>query len=298
MKMQLAKTIALDFATGFASFSFVLLVALWLHNIHNLPFFLLAVSALIFLAGSVRASAPRLSPWLNGAVVSLGASLPTLLLGRAVGLVTFGVRSAALVLALAAVCACGAHVRSQFQQARTLSASALTVALFATVFLLGKFALPRLMASTRPQAINKPAPKFTLTMLDGTPVSLESLRGHVVVLDFWGTWCAPCLAEMPTLDTLYDHYKGNPDVIFVLVNSGLNGDTPDKVRAFSKGHHLRIPVALDLAGAADSLGTQLLPSLILLDKNGNIRMQESGYQGPQSLRTKLMQEVETLLQAR
>jgi thiol-disulfide isomerase/thioredoxin len=143
--------------------------------------------------------------------------------------------------------------------------------------------------------MNQPAPKFTLTRLDGTPVTLDSLQGHVVLLDFWGTWCGPCLAEMPQIVSLRRQFASNHDVIFLAVNSGWQGDTPDKVRTFVQQKHLDIPVALDPENATGQLKIDALPTLILIDRQGHIRMEETGYDDGEPLETELTTQIEALL---
>jgi thiol-disulfide isomerase/thioredoxin len=165
------------------------------------------------------------------------------------------------------------------------------------IFVASWFALPLLAARAVHQVLDKPAPAFTLQMLDGTSVSLASLSGHVVVLDFWGTWCAPCVAEMPALGGIYSTYRENSDVIFLMANSELNGDTPEKIRRFAVVHHVAIPVALDTGGAAGALGAEALPSLVVLDQQGHIRMINSGFHNDEQLRTVLTQQVESLLRS-
>ncbi|MEI9957645.1 MAG: TlpA disulfide reductase family protein [Ferruginibacter sp.] len=64
--------------------------------------------------------------------------------------------------------------------------------------------------------LNEAAPKFALEDLDGKTVSLESLKGKVVIVDFWATWCGPCIASMPAMKTAQEKYKQRDDVVFVL----------------------------------------------------------------------------------
>ncbi|MEJ7660536.1 MAG: TlpA disulfide reductase family protein [Hymenobacter sp.] len=66
-------------------------------------------------------------------------------------------------------------------------------------------------------ATGRPAPDFTLPDASGRPVALRSLRGKVVYLDFWATWCAPCLAEMPASRALRQRFAGR-DVVFLYVS--------------------------------------------------------------------------------
>ncbi len=64
-------------------------------------------------------------------------------------------------------------------------------------------------------AVSLPAPDLTFQTLDGQVHHLSDFRGKVVFLDLWGTWCLQCVAEMPTLQQLYLHYKDDPNVVFL-----------------------------------------------------------------------------------
>jgi thiol-disulfide isomerase/thioredoxin len=84
-----------------------------------------------------------------------------------------------------------------------------------------------------------PEPKLTFRDLEGKEHRLAEFKGKVVVLNFWGTWCAGCVLEMPTLQRLYDRYRSDPKVAFVIV-SGM--DTPEKVRKFVAAKQYTLPV--------------------------------------------------------
>ena len=74
--------------------------------------------------------------------------------------------------------------------------------------------------------------------LDGAEQHLSSTKGQVVFLDLWGTWCIQCVAEMPTVQKLYDHYRNDPQVKFLIVS---RLDSPATVRAFAQLHHYDLP---------------------------------------------------------
>jgi thiol-disulfide isomerase/thioredoxin len=84
----------------------------------------------------------------------------------------------------------------------------------------------------------EPASDLTYRTLDGTPQTLSSTKGQVVFLDLWGTWCVQCVAEMPTVQKLYDHYKDDPHVKFLIVS---RMDKPSAVRSYARRNHLDLP---------------------------------------------------------
>jgi len=115
-------------------------------------------------------------------------------------------------------------------------------------FFLGAFALlyplvcEHTPAPLKPPAIDplsQRAPGFEYRSLDGKVHRLSELRGKVVLIDFWGTWCPGCVEEMPTLQRLYDSYRGDPNVAFVIVSWN---DRPEKIEAFIAQHHLTVPI--------------------------------------------------------
>ena len=89
------------------------------------------------------------------------------------------------------------------------------------------------------ESLSQRAPLFEYRSLDGNVHRLSELKGKVVVIDFWGTWCPGCVEEMPTLQRLYEEYRSNPRVAFVIVSQN---DTPAKVKAFVEKNHLTMPI--------------------------------------------------------
>jgi peroxiredoxin len=117
------------------------------------------------------------------------------------------------------------------------------------------------------------APSFTLPSLSGEK-SLKEFQGRVVLINFWATWCPPCLEEMPTLEYLSKSYGG--DGLVVLGVSLDEGWEP--VKAFLKKHPLSFEILLDQNGEVASLyGTYRLPESYLIDSQGIVRRK---YVGP------------------
>ncbi|NNL43411.1 MAG: TlpA family protein disulfide reductase [Desulfobacterales bacterium] len=113
-----------------------------------------------------------------------------------------------------------------------------------------------------------PAPDFTFPGLDGQKVSLADSKGKVVLLNIWATWCAPCVAEMPSMEKLYRELK---DEGFVLLAVSVDETGTDAVAPFMKKHKLGFPVLLDTVGDIKSLYQVTgIPESFIIDKNGII----------------------------
>lgn len=113
----------------------------------------------------------------------------------------------------------------------------------------------------------KPAPAFTLPGLDGKNVSNADLKGSVYILDFWATWCAPCIAALPELDQYYQAHKAAGLKVFA-VNLG---DDKDTVQKFVTDHKLTIPVLLDTdTKVAEAYSAEKIPETVVVGKDGNV----------------------------
>ena len=113
----------------------------------------------------------------------------------------------------------------------------------------------------------KLAEDFTLPTPDGGRFRLSEQRGKVVLVNFWATWCPPCLEEMPAMERLWRRHK---DAGFVLVAISLDTD-PKKVPPFVIARKFSFPVALDpKMGVAEKYGVRALPSSFMLDRQGTV----------------------------
>lgn len=133
------------------------------------------------------------------------------------------------------------------------------------------------------------APDFTLPQIDGQTLSLRALRGQVVILNFWATWCAPCRAEMPALDRVYRDRRGN-GVVVVGVNQM---ETAAQVQRYLSQLSLSFPIVLDEQGEVGrSYRVHALPTTYFVDRAGIIRDMVIG--GPMSEAT-LQSKIAALL---
>jgi thiol-disulfide isomerase/thioredoxin len=120
----------------------------------------------------------------------------------------------------------------------------------------------------------KAAYDFTLDQLEGETLNFEDLRGKVVFINFWATWCAPCVAEMPSIDGLYKIYKDNPDVVFVMINVE---NKEDKVKKFLKKKKFSFPIYLPNATQIPKVyESKGIPTTFVLDKEGFIAYKKVG----------------------
>lgn len=115
------------------------------------------------------------------------------------------------------------------------------------------------------------APAASWKTLSGDSVSLQSMRGKVVLLDFWATWCKPCVKSMPELDAMYrDYQKLGLVVVGVSVDQG--EDREKKVKKFLDKKPVGYPIVVDDEAAAtwEAFNVAALPTLYLIDRDGRI----------------------------
>jgi thiol-disulfide isomerase/thioredoxin len=118
------------------------------------------------------------------------------------------------------------------------------------------------------------APNFTLDNIDGAKVSLTDFKGKVVYIDFWATWCGPCLAEMPHSKKLREKFAGNKDIIFMYVSVD-NSDNEEDWKAVVKKKDI---VGVNLIArdggkeerVGERYGLQYIPRFVLIDKTGKV----------------------------
>jgi peroxiredoxin len=123
--------------------------------------------------------------------------------------------------------------------------------------------------------VGKPAPEYGATTLQGDTVALSSLRGKVVLLNLWATWCAPCRHETPFLQSLYEQRRDEGlEIVGISMDTG---DARDQVEEFVREFGVRYPILLDpQMRGMDSYRVLGLPASFLIDRDGTLRWMRFG----------------------
>ncbi len=140
------------------------------------------------------------------------------------------------------------------------------------------------------ELMNKPAPDFSLNKLDGTTLNLSSLKGKVILVNFWATWCGPCLAEMPSLNALYAKFKrSDVEVIAISID-----EKKDTITSFLKKFSFDFPIVHDPElNIANSYKVFAYPTTFLIDKNGILQKKYIGEQD--WIKEEIILEIKTFL---
>jgi peroxiredoxin/outer membrane lipoprotein-sorting protein len=144
--------------------------------------------------------------------------------------------------------------------------------------------------------LGQKAPDFELQTLDGSTMSLAQHRGKdIVVLDFWATWCRPCIAGMPGMIEVTDEYRDRGVVLYAVNTMERDADPADHVRGFieEKGWKLRVPLDRD-GTVTERYQVSGIPHVVVIDRDGTIQAVHIG--SPQKERFR--QELDTLLAGR
>ncbi len=118
--------------------------------------------------------------------------------------------------------------------------------------------------------VGDPAPDFQLQDLDGNTISLSSLRGSPVMLNFWATWCGYCVEEMPLIEEVYQGWAGKPPSVVILAID--IKESLSKVRSFMEDYNLSFTALLDSDGSvAEKYGVRAIPTSFFIDKDGIVQ---------------------------
>jgi thiol-disulfide isomerase/thioredoxin len=147
------------------------------------------------------------------------------------------------------------------------------------------------------EKINTPAPDFTLTDTEGKAVTLSQLKGKIVILDFWATWCGPCKASFPAMQVLVDKYKNDPEVKILFIDTFEKYPTDkeklEKVTSYITGKKYTFRVLMDNnSKVTESYKVNSIPTKIVIDKTGTMRYK---IVGGETNAGKLVDEMEIMI---
>ncbi len=129
-------------------------------------------------------------------------------------------------------------------------------------------------AGSEPTAtVGKAAPDFELQNLEGQSISLSDLKGKPVLINFWATWCGPCVFEMPYLQEIHDEWSGK-GLMVLAIN---RGESSSKVEQFLQSNNLSLPVLLDTKlDVFRRYNIRSIPTTFFIDKDGIIQVKVIG----------------------
>lgn len=122
--------------------------------------------------------------------------------------------------------------------------------------------------------VGAPAPTFTMTTLAGKKLTNANLKGKVVLIDFWATWCGPCKKASPLMEKLHKTYakKG-----LVVIGANMDDNSKAATLGYIKEHKYTYTMTLDNQALAGKWGVSGIPRFILIGRDGKVAMDETGY---------------------
>ena len=295
------RQLASDVGSGFVAFLIVRLLPMLTGQHQDIRPFVLT-TFLAFLSASLYRNPQTRTRWLPASLgVAFGGITPGVLL-RVLGVsLTVNAFFVLFVTAALLATALGALLAGLSLGDRRNTAILTGLLAVIAVAVVAYRTIPGWLDRRAFQSVDQVRPAFALHTLEGRTVRSDDLRGHVVVLSFWATWCLPCQAELPRLAAISRHYSGNPKVLVVAVASGTEGDTVPKVHSYLSKRHLDVPVLVDSVDgnasgpAARSLAVPSLPALYILDASGHLRSIHLGYEASEDLENSLPRQIDKLL---
>ena len=132
--------------------------------------------------------------------------------------------------------------------------------------------------------LDLPFPDFQIVDMNKKPLTAADLKGKIVVMDLWATWCKPCLAFFPYLQVIYDKYKDDKDVVFVILNSASGNTFEDAFNWVDQNKDYTFPFYYNQDKKLSSdLDVTTIPTTFILDKNSKIRFKKVGNEGEKAM---------------
>ena len=151
------------------------------------------------------------------------------------------------------------------------------------------------------QEVKEPAPAFSVKDADGNDVSLASLKGKIVVLDFWATWCNPCKKSFPAMQMAVNKYKDDPNVKFLFIHTWEKNANPlEDASKYLSDNHFTFHLLMDTKDPVSKVNKmakdyklQGIPAKFVIDGNGDIRFKITGFSGSNEM---AVQELSTMIE--
>lgn len=283
---------AADILAGLATLVLFVVTDGFLHVGADLREGVVVLSLLCLAAGLLRGTGRPESAWLRGLLIASGGTLALLVLGWNSISHAF---LAILLLVANLFTVCGVRARYLWSHKSAAKAGMILFAPVAALVILAFTTIPTVATRAATRRLTVPAPAFSMTASDGGQINCAELRGRVVVLAFWATWCPACRRELPELDQLYRRYRSNSSVSFWGVDVLSNGETAEKALEFIRKARYALPVAFASEKSPEDFGGDGLPLLIIIDKVGRIRLVHNGYDRSEPLQAELSKEIQALL---
>jgi thiol-disulfide isomerase/thioredoxin len=288
------KTGLIDVLTGFLGLVLLLILDFATSIKFDLRWFFIVGALFCCALGFLRSENPPGHPWFKSSLITFGLAVPLLILSLAALDLGADILIAFLIVSSVSIC-CGVFARRTWTRDSRTAIVAFLLLPLGCVVLASTLLLPPLMGKLSGQHVNLPAPEFSLTTEDGKALTSAELRGKVVVLAFWATWCEPCWRELPRVEKVYASYKSSGAVLFWAVNARAGGDTDQMAEAFAKKMRLGLPTAYTENANAVRLGVDGYPTLVLLDASGRVRFIHHGYDASERLESNLAHEIANLV---
>jgi peroxiredoxin len=285
-----------DLVTGAAVFGVFYISLRWAPDNHASILFL--IGEMVYLvAGAIRGHSGSRTPVLNAFFIVLPGATTIMLLAYTGYAFTAHLYIICFLGAAFLGTLCGILLRRLFATKKAVLGLLTAAGLCAVSLLTMRIAIPHIAAAWLSKEADLPAPSFTLSAIDGTLVGSDQLRGRVVLLAFWATWCRPCIDELSRVQQVYQSYKNDSRVAIWVVDSGISNDTVEKQRRVISAQHWNLPFAEDSENLEYRMGLHGLPKLILLDKSGRIRWVHDGFDHSEDLAGQLTTRIEELLRS-
>lgn len=281
-----------DILAGLAALVLFVVADGFLHVGADLREGVVVLSLLCLAAGFLRGAGRPEKAWLRGLLIASGGTFALLLLGWNSVSHAF---LAIFLLVANLFTVCGVRARHLWSHQSAARGGIILFAPAAALVIFAFTAIPTVATLVATRRLAIPAPAFSMIASDGGQINSAGLRGRVVVLAFWATWCPACRRELPELDQLYRRYRSNSSVSFWGVDVLSNGETAEKAQEFMRKSPYALPVAFASEKSPEDFGGDGLPLLIIVDKLGRIRLVHNGYDRAEPLQPELSKEIEALL---